>query len=129
MTTIPSSPLILNAGIGMRRKLLVLDANGLATIELADHGTILQVPPGATLHGLRLVNNGDDFLFDDDIDYAVNVVTIGGTSVLVHDSPFVAAQYRLRTSDGGAAGSDVRRYFIFYSKASGSWRWEVSRWF
>lgn len=128
MTTIPSSPLILFAGIGMRRKLLVLDGVGLATIDLADHGTILQVPNGATLHGLRLQNDGADVVLDDDVDYAVNVVTLG-MSVLVHDSPNVAPEYRFLTSDGLLAGSDVRRYFIFRSRITGAWRWEVARWF
>lgn len=127
MTTIPSSPLILRAGIGMRRKLLALDASGLATIDLADHGTVLQVPSGAALNGLQLQSDGADVSFDDELEYAVNVVT-GGFSFLVHESPLVAPQYRFLTSDGLNAMSDGRRFFVFYSKLSGDWRWEVARW-
>lgn len=128
MTTIPTSPLLLNAGIGMRRKLLVVDASGLATIDLVDHGAVLQVPHGVALHGLRLISDGQDAVLDDDVDYAVNVVTLG-LSTLIHESPLVAAPYRFLVTDGAPASSDTRRYFVFYSKISGVWRWDVARWF
>lgn len=107
-----------------------LDSEGVFEIDIEDavkSGSDFYLENGLVLKGIRVLSNGEALILDD-LKQIFLIVSSMGVSSLVHNSVDVSDTNRLPTSSGLDVWVDSRRIQVFWSKRSGSWKWEVPDW-